>query len=174
MKIYRGMNNFYFNPQLSRIFIFISITGLLSFGYFLQYAKGLEPCPLCITQRFFFFLIAGLSIISFIHNPNIFFSRLYNLVGIVFSLFGAGFAVRQSYLQSLPTDQAPACGPSIEYIFSNFSISEALGILLRGDGNCAEVVWSFLGLSIPAWSLTAFLFFTFILVLQFFTNKQKR
>lgn len=165
------MNKLYFNPQFLRLFILLSIIGLLGFGYFLQYVKGLEPCPLCITQRFFFFLIAGLSIISFLHNPNALFSRLYSSVGIVFSLSGASFAMRQLYLQSLPDDQVPACGPSIEYIFNNFPITEALGILLRGDGNCAEVVWSFLGLSIPAWSLTAFLLFTIIWIFQFCSIK---
>lgn len=171
MEMNRNMNKLYFNPQFLRLFILLSIIGLLGFGYFLQYVKGLEPCPLCITQRFFFFLIAGLSIISFLHNPNTLFSRLYSSVGIVFSLSGASFAMRQLYLQSLPDDQVPACGPSIEYIFNNFPITEALGILLRGDGNCAEVVWSFLGLSIPAWSLTAFLLFTIIWIFQFCSIK---
>ena len=171
MRTLGNMNNFYFNSQFLRVLIFITVSGLLSFGYFLQYAKGLEPCPLCITQRFFFFLVAGLSIISFLHNPNKIFTRFYSLIGIIFSISGAGFAIRQLYLQSLPIDQIPACGPSIGYIFNNFSVTEALGILLRGDGNCAEVVWSFLGLSIPAWSLAAFLFISFLWTLQLITNK---
>jgi len=73
------------------------------------------------------------------------------------AMAGAGFASRQLYLQSLPADQAPACGPSIDFIFQTFPLTDALSILLRGDGNCAEVAWRFLGLSIPGWTLIIFI-----------------
>jgi disulfide bond formation protein DsbB len=72
-------------------------------------------------------------------------------------LAGSGFAGRHVWLQSLPEDQVPACGPSVDYLLDNFPLSEALQILLRGNGNCAEVDWSLLGLSIPGWTLLAFI-----------------
>ena len=78
------------------------------------------------------------------------------LLTIVAALVGGGFSIRQLWLQSLPADQVPACGPSVDYILENFPLSKALEMLLRGDGNCAEVLWTFLGISIPGWTLVAF------------------
>lgn len=143
-------------PQQLRLAIFIGVMGLLSFGYYLQYFEGLEPCPLCITQRFFLLLSGSLGLLALLHNPSVLGTRIYSAIGTLTAAAGAGFASRQLYLQSLPADQAPACGPSIDFIFQTFSFTDALSILLRGDGNCAEVVWRFLGLSIPGWTAIVF------------------
>jgi len=142
--------------QHLRLCIFLGVVCLLGFGYFLQYAEGLEPCPLCITQRFFLFLSGGLGLLAVLHNPALLGARIYTGLGTLMAMAGAGFASRQLYLQSLPADQAPACGPSIDFIFQTFPLADALSILLRGDGNCAEVAWRFLGLSIPGWTVIAF------------------
>ena len=144
------------NTQHLRLGIFIGVVCLLGFGYFLQYIEGLEPCPLCITQRFFLFISGCLGLLAFLHNPAKVGTRVYSVIGSLMAIAGAGFASRQLYLQSLPADQAPACGPSIDFIFQTFPLVDALSILLRGDGNCAEVAWRFLGLSIPGWTVIAF------------------
>lgn len=81
---------------------------------------------------------------------------------------GSGFSLRQLYLQSLPPDQVPACGPDIAYMFENFPLLDAVSLLLRGDGNCAEVAWTFLGLSIPAWTFIAFVGLIAFNLWQFF------
>ena len=120
------MNQMLINAQRMRWLILITIIGLLAFGYFLQYVEGLAPCPLCITQRFFFFLCGLTALIAIIHHPAQLMTRVYAIFGASFALAGSGFAGRQLYLQSLPADQAPACGPSIEFIFDTFSMSEAL------------------------------------------------
>jgi disulfide bond formation protein DsbB len=65
--------------------------------------------------------------------------------------------MRQLYLQSLPAEQAPACGPGLGYMLENFPFMQALEIMLKGDGNCATVVWTFIGISIPGWTLIAFI-----------------
>ena len=71
----------------------------------------------------------------------------------------------------MPADDAPACGPSIDFIFETFPVSEALSILLRGDGNCAEVTWQFLGLSIPGWTLIAFIGLAIAWMLQMYVSE---
>lgn len=142
--------------QQLRLSIFIGVVCLLGFGYYLQYVEGLEPCPLCITQRFFLFTSGCLGLIAWLHNPSALGTKLYSATGSLLAVAGAGFASRQLYLQSLPADQAPACGPSIDFIFQTFPLMDALSILLRGDGNCAEVAWRFLGLSIPGWTVITF------------------
>lgn len=142
--------------QHLRLGIVIGVVCLLGFGYYLQYVEGLEPCPLCITQRFFLFTSGCLALIAWLHKPSTLGTRVYTAIGSLLAVAGAGFASRQLYLQSLPADQAPACGPSIDFIFQTFPLTDALSILLRGDGNCAEVAWRFLGLSIPGWTVIAF------------------
>ena len=145
------------HAQTLRLTIFLGIVGLLAFGYYLEIVEGLEPCPLCITQRFFLLLcgLAGLS--ALVQNPGQTGARVYGAIGVLIATAGGYFSSRQLYLQSLPADQVPACGPSIDFILNTFPLMEALQILLRGDGNCAEVAWRFLGLSIPAWTLVAFI-----------------
>ena len=69
---------------------------------------------------------------------------------------GAGFSIRQLYLQSLPADQVPACGPDITYMIDAFPLKDLLAAMTRGTGDCAAVSWQFLGLSIPAWALFGF------------------
>ena len=145
-----------FKPHHLRLEIFLAVVGLLGYGYYSQYVDGLEPCPLCITQRFFFFLTGVLGLIAFIHNPGVLAARIYGGFGALFAVLGGVFASRQLYLQSLPEDLVPACGPSLSYILESFPIMEALDVLMRGDGNCAEVVWTFLGISMPGWALIAF------------------
>jgi disulfide bond formation protein DsbB len=154
-----------------RLGIFIVPLCLLSFGYYLQYFEGLEPCALCITQRFFLFTCSCLGLIALLHKPALLGARIYALIGIAISLAGAGIASRQLYLQSLPADQAPACGPSLDFIFQTFPLTDALSILLRGDGNCAEVVWRFLGLSIPGWTVIIFIGLAVSWLLQSRINK---
>lgn len=79
---------------------------------------------------------------------------------------GAIVAGRQVWLQQLPSDQVPACGPGLEYMMNNLPFADALGMIFRGSGECAEVSWQFLGLSIAGWSLALFILFIVIGVYQ--------
>lgn len=126
-------------------------------AYYFEYIVGLEPCPLCMTQRVFVVLVGCIALVAALHNPAALGLKVYAGMGIVAAIAGGYFSGRQLWLQSLPEDQVPACGPPLEYIMQNFPLLEALQVLLTGDGNCAEVVWQFLGLSMPAWVLIIFI-----------------
>lgn len=97
-----------------------------------------------------------MAFIGFLHAPTGYGQKIYSGLGVIFAVAGGSFSSRQIYLQGLPADQVPACGPDISYMFENFPLMDALSLLLRGDGNCAEVAWTFLGISIPGWTLVAF------------------
>jgi len=140
--------------------IFIATIALLGVGYFMQYQLGLEPCPLCVTQRIFIALTGLLSLIAFLHSPGYIGMRIYSVLISFSAVVGGGFSMRQLYLQSLPADLAPACGPTLAYMFDAFPFMKAVELMLKGDGNCAEVVWTFMGLSIPGWTLVAFAMLT--------------
>lgn len=142
----------------------VALCGALLFGaLLLEHVLGLVPCPLCLMQRVWF-CIAGLcAVAGLLHEPR---WGIYPLLTIVASLTGGGFAIRQLYLQSLPADQVPACGPGIDYMFEALPLSEVLAAMTRGTGDCAEVAGSFLGISIPGWALLGFALVIAVAVLQ--------
>ncbi len=152
--------------RLTNAILVLGTAGLIGVGLYFQYALGLNPCALCITQRIFIIAVglvaAVAAIVGFKHWPR----RLCAALGAIFAIIGGSFSARQLWLQSLPENQQPACGPSLGYIMDTFPLQEAFSVLLRGDGNCAEVVWTFLGISIPGWTLVAFIGLALINVWQ--------
>ena len=130
--------------------------GLIATAIFMQYVMGLNPCYLCIVQRVFVITTGLILLVAVLHNPARRGQQWYSLFGGLSAATGAGFSIRQLWLQGLPEDQVPACGPSADYLFDALPLRDALSMLLRGDGNCAEVQWTLLGLSIPGWTLMAF------------------
>jgi disulfide bond formation protein DsbB len=132
--------------------------ALLAYAYYLQYFEGQDPCPLCLVQRGFYYGIGLVLLAGAIHGRG---ARWYALGALLFALGGLATAARQVWLQHLPADQVPACGPDLFYMMDNFPLARTLQLLLRGSGQCAEVHWTFLGLSIAEWSLAWFVLFAF-------------
>jgi len=132
--------------------------GLLGFGYYLQFAEGQEPCPLCIFQRLCFMAVGAIAVAGAIHGPRGFGRWLYGAGLILSALAGAGIAGRQVWLQHLPPDQVPECGPGLDYMLDVFPLADAVRMAFSGSGECAEVGWTFLSLSIAEWSLFWFAF----------------
>ena len=145
--------------------VFLVCAGLLAVAFYMEHVMGLEPCPLCWLQRFGFMGAGLVSLLAFLHGPRGFGTRVYGLLLIVASGAGLAVAGRQLWLQSLPADQVPACGPSVDYMLEVLPWFEVLQTALKGTGDCAEVVWRFLGLSIPGWTAV---FFSLLIVLGLF------
>ena len=139
--------------------IAIICAALLSYGYYLQYVKGLEPCPLCLVQRLFFYAVMIIFLIATVHAPRRIGARIYAALALLFAAGGAATAARQVWLQHLPADRVPQCGPDLYFMLQNFPLSSTLEKLIRGTGECAAVDWKFLGLSIAGWSLVWFAIF---------------
>ena len=144
------------SPRQTFAIIAAGCLGLILVGLYMQHVMELIPCALCITQRIFIIAVGLMAFIGFIHAPTNYGQKVYSGLGVIFAVAGGSFSSRQLYLQGLPADQVPACGPDITYMFENFPLLDALSLLLRGDGNCAEVAWTFIGISIPGWTLVAF------------------
>ncbi len=134
----------------------LACAGLLAFGYYLQYFDNQNPCPLCLVQRGFYYGVIAVFTAAALHNPGATGRRIYCGVGALVALGGFGTAARQVWLQHLPVDQVPACGPDLFFMMENFPLSRLLQNLFKGSGQCAEVTWRFLGLSIAEWSFGCF------------------
>jgi len=137
--------------------IFAGCTFLMGVALFMEHYMALEPCPLCILQRVMVIIVALIALVAAIHHPDNLGIRLYGVSVVIAAVIGGAISSRQLWLQSLPEDEVPACGPSLDYLMDVFPPTEVLNMVLAGDGTCAEVVWSFLGLSIPGWTLVGFI-----------------
>lgn len=136
--------------------LFLLCVISMAFALYLQEMLQLEPCPLCITQRAFVILLGVFALLAALHNPAGWGRRVYAFLCTAAALTGGAVAARHVWLQHLPEDQVPACGPSLEYMLDTLPFSETFEIVMMGDGNCAETVWTFLGLSIPEQTLALF------------------
>jgi disulfide bond formation protein DsbB len=130
--------------------------GLLGFAYYLQYIEIQDPCPLCMVQRVAFYLLAAIFLLAALHGPARRGIMVYGFAAFVTAALGAAVAARHVWLQSLPAHLVPSCGPGLEYMLKKFPFADMMIQVLTGSGECAEVGWRFLGLSIAGWSLLWF------------------
>jgi disulfide bond formation protein DsbB len=127
----------------------------MAYALYAQHILGLEPCPLCVLQRMALISVGCLFLAATIYNPTRLFGGIYAALIAVAALAGIGVAARHLWLQNLPPDQVPACGPGLDFMLDAFPLTDVLSMVLSGSGECAEVDWSFLGLSMPGWVLLA-------------------
>ncbi|MFO7551896.1 MAG: disulfide bond formation protein B [Haliea sp.] len=153
-------------PRLVYLGLALLALFAMLFAWYLEYQVGLNPCPLCMTQRVF--VVAGglVALAAFLHNPAGWGRRVYGLLCAASAIAGGAVAARHVWLQHLPPDQVPACGPSLEYMLETLPFRETLSMVLMGDGNCAETHWTLLGLSIPEQTLILFVVITVVSLWQ--------
>ncbi|HEY9447721.1 MAG TPA: disulfide bond formation protein B [Burkholderiales bacterium] len=144
------------NTRLAYFAGVVVCLGLMGAGLYLQYIEHQEPCPMCILQRIAYIGLVVLFGIAALHGPRRTAATVYSTLIVLVAAAGAAVAARQVWLQQLPKDQVPACGPGLEYMMRKFPLHEVLDKVLSGSGECAEVGWRFLGLSIAGWSLVWF------------------
>ena len=143
-------------PRRGYLAGFLACAGLLAFSLYLQYYEYQEPCPLCVLQRVTFIALLTVFLIGVVHGPRRGGATVYSTLLAIISMTGAGIAIRHVWLQHLPKDKVPECGPGLNYMLNKFPLFDALAKVFRGSGECAEVGWTFLGLSIAGWSLVWF------------------
>ncbi len=132
----------------------VAIAACFAVALYTQYVGGLSPCPLCMTQRVFYVLTAVIALIAAVHNRGV---RIYGALSALSALAGAAIAARQVWLQHLPPNEVPACGPSLDYMLQTLPFGQVFVHMLKGDGNCAIVDWRLWGLSMAEWSLLCFI-----------------
>lgn len=135
--------------------------ALIAYAMHAQFNLGLEPCPLCIFQRIAFAALGVVFAIAAVHAPRgAGGRRVYGVLGLIAGAIGIAVAGNHVRLQHLPPDQVPACGPGLDYMLDSMPISGVVRRVMTGSGECALVDWTFLGLSMPAWSLVWFVVLT--------------
>ncbi|MEO8670174.1 MAG: disulfide bond formation protein B [Tahibacter sp.] len=135
----------------------IGCAVLLAYALFVQYQLKIEPCPLCIFQRVAFMAMGIFFLLGALHGPRATGRKVYAALVVVSGLVGASISARHVWLQHLPKDQIPDCGPGLAYMIDAFPMAQMFKMVLTGSGECAEVNWTFLGIAMPAWTLFCFL-----------------
>jgi disulfide bond formation protein DsbB len=143
-------------PRLGYAAGFLISAGLILYALYLQYYEFQVPCPLCILQRVVYSVLSIVFLLGALHGPRRTGSIVYSTLLVIVSLIGAGIAARHVWLQHLPKDKVPECGPGLGYILDRFPLISAFEKIFRGSGECAEASWRLLGLSIAEWSLVWF------------------
>lgn len=144
----------------------LTLAAMVFAVVYLQQTLGLPPCPLCVTQRGFVILVGLFALLAAVHNPPGWGRRVYAGLCLLAAVGGGAVAGRHVWLQHLPPELTPACGPSLSYMLETLPLSETLQLVMMGDGNCAETVWTLLGLSIPEQTLALFAVLAAIALLQ--------
>lgn len=128
--------------------------AMLAFGLYLQHVVGLEPCPMCIVQRYALVLVAVMAgITAFAHRKGLLVAGS-GLMALISGL-GAFVAARQSFLQWYPPQEA-SCGRDLYGMIETFPLKRAIPMIFKGSGDCTKIDWTFLGLSIANWSFVCF------------------
>ena len=149
---------------------FLICAGLIAAAMYFQYVKGLEPCPLCIAQRLCIMAVGVVLLLGALHNPAGWGRRLYGALTVVFAGLGASIAARHVWLQNLPPDKQPGCGFDLGYMLERFPLLKAFKLVWAGTSDCASITWTFLGLSMPAWTLVFFVGFMALGIVLLFTR----
>ncbi|HEX7992229.1 MAG TPA: disulfide bond formation protein B [Stenotrophomonas sp.] len=135
----------------------LTCAGLLAFAIYMQIQMGLEPCPLCIYQRIAFAAVGVLFLLGALHGPSSRGGRVgYGVLTFLAAVVGIGIAGRHVYVQLLPKDLGSSCGPPLSFLAETMGPFEVFRTVLTGTGDCGNIDWTFLGLSMPMWSLVWF------------------
>jgi disulfide bond formation protein DsbB len=154
------------STRLSYFLLSLGCAAMIGVALFMEHQMNLEPCPLCILQRVGVIAVGIVALIAAAHHPLKVGNQIYGGLVMFCAAAGGGVSMRQLWLQSLPEDEVPACGASLDYMLDVFPLTDVLSMVLTGDGTCAEVVFSFLGISIPGWTLIGYLALIFIGLFQ--------
>lgn len=153
---------------VNALLVLASVVGI-GFALYLQKYQHLEPCPLCIFQRIGLIAMGIVAFIALLHNPKYRLVRaLYSFVSFLGIGWSVAIAARHVWIQSLPPDKVPACGAGLEYMIDTLPFQEVVQEVLTGSGECAKIDWTFLGFSLPVWSLVFFSVLLLINIWQIF------
>ena len=130
---------------------FLACAGMMAYALYAEHVLFLMPCPLCVFQRMAIIALGISFLIAALHNPAGRGRYVYTALIAMTAGAGVGVAGRHVWLQNLPPDQVPSCGPGFDYIIDSFPLADALALIFTGSGECASIDWQFLGLSMPAW-----------------------
>ena len=135
----------------------LACAALLAYAIFEQFQMGIEPCPKCIFQRVAFIAMGIVFLAGAAHGPGATGRRIYAVLVAFAAVVGAIIAVRHLYVQLSPHDPLmEGCGPGLNYLIDSFGFTGGIRKAFTASGDCGEINWTFLGITMPGWTLICF------------------
>ena len=142
-------------PRTTLALVALTSFGLVAGGVVLQTSANIQPCPLCVFQRYAYIVTGALALAGALHRGPYLASRIWAGLVTLSALTGLGIATRQVWLQHNPP-AISECGADLEFMLESFPLTQALPMVFRGTGDCSKVDWTLLGFSIAEWSIVCF------------------
>lgn len=142
--------------RLAYVLGFLVCAGLMGWALWLQYGLQLEPCPLCVFQRIAVITIGLVFLVAAVHNPGPIGAIVYAGLAFIAGAIGAALAAWHVWIQAQPPGSVASCGMGLNYMLETMPLTEVIGTVLKGSGECADQGWLFLGLAIPSWTFVFF------------------
>jgi len=150
------------------------LTLLVVMGSFiLQYGFKLQPCSLCIIDRALVMVMVLLFLVAFFHNPKKVGQLIYGVLGFLIAVGGIAVTGRHLWMLQLPPDKVPECGPGLSYLLETMPLQEAFMVIFSGSGECTKNVPYFLGLSLPLWTMIAFILLAIVSFVPWYWGRKK-
>lgn len=152
------MNPLHWSFRQLNFFGAVVCFGAIGYALYVQYHMLMMPCPLCIFQRIAFAAAGSFFLVSALHNPDsVMARRAYGMLTALSALVGAAIAGRHVQIQLMPADQAPLCNSlGLDYMLDAMPVTDVVSKVLKGSGECAKIDWTFLGFSMPMWTLVLY------------------
>lgn len=144
------------NARISNAMLALLALVAMLVALYLQHYQGLDPCPLCVFQRVAVISVGVVALIAAVHGPQAWGQRIYAGLMALSAFAGVVVAGRHVWLQHLPADQVPSCGPGLDFWIAALPWQQVVQQVFQGSGECAKVDWTLLGLSLPMWTLMLF------------------
>ena len=166
--------NGYGLPRLLNLAGFTAcVLAMLFAVVYLQGVLNLAPCPLCVVDRVLISAMAVIFLMAAIHNPASKGRRIYAVINLLLIISALLVALRHVWLQYLPADQVPECGAGLSFMLDVLPLWEVVENVFTGSGECAEIQWQFLGMSIPEQTLLLFSGLLCLVVFQIMARSAK-
>jgi protein dithiol:quinone oxidoreductase len=159
-------------PRRAFGLICLACVLMLAFGLYLQHVVGLEPCPMCIVQRYALVLVALFTGLAGVFR-NVGLRVVGGVLALLAALGGAYTAASQSWLQWYPPEVV-SCGRDLYGMIETFPLKRALPMIFRGGGDCSKVDWSLFGLTLANWSFIAFVVLSLLLITLLVRSRRAR
>jgi len=167
------MNSIFSGRSVSLMGLILGITSMVFAVGYLQMVEYLAPCSLCILDRGVVIGLCFVFTLALLHNPVRVGRKIYASLATLLSLTGIGICARHIWLQHQPKGEAPECGAGFWHMLENMPFKSFLDTIFNSTGECADIQWQFLGLSIPELTLILFVVFLLLSLTMFFTTGRK-
>ena len=168
-----ALNPFRASCRIQFLLGFVACCALMAYALYAEHVLYLQPCPLCIFQRIAVIALGLMFLLGAIAGPERRGARAgFGGLALVPALVGAGISARHVWSQQLPPDQVPSCGPPLSFLRETLPFMDVVRKVLTGDGQCARIDWTFLGLSMPMWTLVCFVVLALWIAFAAFRKRQ--